>query len=123
MNPVVFFEIPVLDMGRAMGFYQQVFGFSFEKAEIDGNLMAFFPWKKDASGVSGALALGESYVPGRQGVRIYFHADSITAVLKQVEAIGSKILYPRTCVGKAGWVAEFEDSEGNCIALHEDADG
>lgn len=29
-----------------------------------------------------------------------------------------KILYPKTAIGELGWVAEFEDCEGNCIALH-----
>ena len=37
---------------------------------------------------------------------------------KAVEA-GGRVIYPRTAIGELGWVAEFEDSEGNCIALHQ----
>jgi hypothetical protein len=27
------------------------------------------------------------------------------------------VLFPKTSIGELGWVAELEDSEGNCIAL------
>ena len=42
-NPVVYFEIPVNDMNRAIKFYSAVFKFDFEKENIDGNEMALFP--------------------------------------------------------------------------------
>jgi hypothetical protein len=67
---------------------------------------------------NGALAKGESYIPGKQGSRIYFSAVSIEDTLHKVELIGSRVLYPKTTIGESGSVAEFEDSEGNCIALH-----
>jgi predicted enzyme related to lactoylglutathione lyase len=77
-----------------------------------------FPADRAALGVSGALAKGESYVPGKQGVRVYFNTLSIDDTLRRVELAGGRVLYPKTSLGEAGWVAEFEDSEGNCIALH-----
>ena len=36
---------------------------------------------------------------------------------------GGNILYPKTSVGDLGFVAEFEDSEGNRIALHQSIEG
>jgi predicted enzyme related to lactoylglutathione lyase len=118
MNPVVYFEVPVQDLERAIAFYGKVFGYAFERATIDGNEMALFPADRAALGVSGALAKGESYVPGKQGVRVYFNTLSIDDTLRRVELAGGRVLYPKTSLGEAGWVAEFEDSEGNCIALH-----
>jgi predicted enzyme related to lactoylglutathione lyase len=38
--------------------------------------------------------------------------------LSKANANGGKTLYPKTSIGDLGWVAEFEDSEGNRIALH-----
>lgn len=117
-NPVVYFEIPVTNLDRAIAFYEKVFEGKLERVSIDGNEMALFPSDKSVGGITGALAMGESYIPGRQGVRIYFSVASIENTLEKVEKIGNKILYPKTSVGELGWVAEFEDSEGNCIALH-----
>ena len=69
---------------------------------------------------TGALARGESYIPGRQGARVYFATASITDMLGKVVHAGGRVLYPKTSIGKLGWVAEFEDSEGNWIALSEE---
>jgi uncharacterized protein len=116
-NPVTYFEIPVSNLERAIAFYGAVFECEFERLEIDGNDMAYFPSFDDVPGISGALAKGESYVPGRQGSRLYFSSEDIDDTLRRVELVGGQTVYPKTSIGKLGWVAEFEDSEGNCIAL------
>jgi hypothetical protein len=118
-NPVVYFEIPVSDLDRAIAFYSAVFGCEFERVEIDGNVMANFPAFDEVNGITGALAQGDSYVPGKQGSRIYFRVASIDETLNSVERAEGRVLYPKTSIGEYGWVAEFEDSEGNCIALSE----
>jgi len=117
-NPVCYFEISVTDLDRAIEFYTAVFGCPFERVNIDGNEMALFPVFEKASGITGALAKGDSYVPGKQGSRIYFSVVSIKETLHKVKQAGGAVLYPETSVGAYGSVAEFEDSEGNCIALH-----
>lgn len=116
---VSYFEIPVSDLDRAARFYESVFGVALERAEIDGNQMANFPFDESAPGITGALAKGDSYVPGRQGARVYFSVTSIDATLARAISAGGRVLYPKTSIGELGHVAEFEDSEGNCIALHQ----
>jgi hypothetical protein len=117
-NPVNSFEIPVDDLDRAARFYEAVFGCVLERAEVDGNEFAWFPIHNDAPGISGALAKGESYTPSTAGTRIYFSVDDIDATLQKVHTAGGKTMYPKTDIGDLGFVAEFEDSEGNRIALH-----
>ena len=117
-NPVCYFEIPVEDLERAIAFYTAVFGYQLKPATIDGNEMALFPASDETGGITGALARGESYLPGKQGSRIYFSVTSIEETLQKVEQIGGRVLYPGTSLGALGSVAEFEDCEGNCIALH-----
>ncbi|MGE3166239.1 MAG: VOC family protein [Planctomycetota bacterium] len=117
VNPVCYFEVPVVDLDRAVAFYRAVFGCDFERVAIDGNDMALFPADPAAGGASGALARGESYVPGRQGVRVYFRVADVAAALGRAVAAGGRELYPLTAVPGYGRVAEFEDSEGNCVAL------
>jgi predicted enzyme related to lactoylglutathione lyase len=118
-NPVVYFEIPVLDLDRAIAFYSAVFSCELERVALDGNEMANFPDVGEAGGITGALAKGDSYVSGKQGARVYFRVASIDKTFSAVERAGGQVLYPKTSIGAYGWVAEFEDSEGNCIGLSE----
>ncbi len=115
-NPVSYVEIPVADMDRAIDFYQTVFAVSLERTVIDGLDMALFPFDANGRGVSGALAKGDSYVPSRSGPRVYFFVDSIDETLGRAIENGGRVAYQKTSVGDL-WVAEFEDSEGNQIAL------
>lgn len=110
-NPALYFEIPVIDMQRAMAFYRAVFEFDFEVEEIHGNQMAMLPFFQDGTGISGALAYGEIYQPSKQGTLIYLFSPDIEA--------GGKVLFPKTKAGDYAWVAEIEDSEGNRIGLQQ----
>lgn len=117
-NPVVYFEIPVNDIDRAIKFYTTVFNFDFDKEIIDKNEMALFPFADEHSGISGALAKGEIYKPTKEGVVIYFKTENIDETTKLAISSGGQILYPKTDNG-IGLVAEFEDTEGNRIALYQ----
>jgi uncharacterized protein len=117
-NPVVYFEIPVIDIDRATKFYSTVFNFKFDTTIIDNNKMALFPFTEEKSGISGALAMGEIYKPTKDGVLIYFNTVNIDETLRLANTNGGQILYPKTDNG-IGLVAEFEDTEGNRIALYQ----
>lgn len=118
-NPVVYFEIPVNDIDRAIKFYSSVFDLDFDRQVIDHNEMALFPFRDGHFGISGALAKGETYKPTKEGVIIYFKTLDIDKTLKLAVDNGGKVLYPKTSIGEMGVVAEFEDSEGNRIAIHQ----
>jgi predicted enzyme related to lactoylglutathione lyase len=117
-NPVVYFEIPVNDIERAVQFYSAVFNFEFERDVIHDNEMAFFPLSEDNSGISGALAKGEIYKPTINGTLIYFKTEDIDTTLDLALKNGAEVLFPITSNGEFGSVAEFKDCEGNRIALH-----
>jgi predicted enzyme related to lactoylglutathione lyase len=118
-HPVFYFEIPVNDMDRAIKFYSAAFGFDFTRENIHGNEMAFFPLDTSASGITGGLAKGEVYKPSKDGTLIYFLSLDIDQTMSKVEAEGGKVLFPKTKAGDYGFVAEFEDSEGNRIGLNQ----
>lgn len=115
-NPVNYFEIPVTNMERAIRFYQSVFHFDFQLETIDNYEMALFPFSDNTKGISGALAKGEVYIPTKNGVVIYFSTENIENTLQLAVSNGGQMLYPITDNG-IGLVAEFEDTEGNRIAL------
>lgn len=70
-NPVIYFEIPVSDIDRAMKFYNAVFHFDFNKENIDNNEMALFPFEGKLSAISGALAKEEIYKPLGMGCDLF----------------------------------------------------
>jgi predicted enzyme related to lactoylglutathione lyase len=115
-NPFVYVEIPVNDMQRAIRFYETVFDMKLTTTIIDNIEMALFPFDEGKSGITGALAKGEIYKPTIDGVLIYLHTDDIDLTLERVIELGGEILYPKTDNG-IGFVAEFQDLEGNRIAL------
>jgi predicted enzyme related to lactoylglutathione lyase len=119
VNPVVYFEIPVLDLNRACDFYSKVFETTLTKEVVDGYQMAFFETSGDSFGASGALVVGDVYVPSHQGCFLYFGVESIDETIARAVELGGSVLYPKKSNGDLGSVAEIQDSEGNRIALHE----
>ena len=117
MALVSWFEIPVVDIERAVAFYEHVFEVELERTVIDGHPMALFPDADESGSASGALATGDSYVPSVDGTRVYFRVDDVEGTLARALDRGGQLLYPVTDVGEQGTVAEFADSEGNRIAL------
>jgi len=121
MNPVVYFEIPALDLERACDFYSNVFETTLTKDMVDGYQMAFFESSGDSFGATGALVVGDVYVPSHQGCFLYFGVESIDETVARALEHGGSVLYPKKSNGDLGFVAEIQDTEGNRIALHEES--
>jgi len=120
-NVVGWFEIPVLDMDRAVRFYEQVFGIDLERHSLGPLEMAWFPWVEGGMGSSGSLVKSEFHRPCEGGLRIYFTAFSGDGAVEagRAEAAGGKVLIPRTLIsGDIGYMAVIKDTEGNNICLH-----
>jgi predicted enzyme related to lactoylglutathione lyase len=49
---------------------------------------------------------------------VYFSVPDIEAVLERIKQNGGKVLLTKTSIGEYGFVANFEDTEGNKVALH-----
>ena len=123
MNPVVYFEIPVLDLDRASNFYSKVFETTLTQDVVDGYRMAFFETLGDSFGATGALVVGDVYIPSHQGCFLYFGVASIEETVARALEHGGSVLYPKKSNGDLGFVAEIQDTEGNRIALHEEITG
>ncbi len=118
-NPVNWFEIPVADMGRAKKFYESALGIEIAETEMGPNKMGWFPMEMDRAGAAGTLIQADGYKPSHEGSLVYLHVDKIDPTLKSIGSAGGKTLMPRTSIGEHGFIAHFEDSEGNRVALHE----
>ena len=118
INPVNWFEIPVKDIGRARKFYEKVLGLELTPYDMEPFTMAFFPMTQGAQGAAGSLIKGESYEPSHAGTVVYFSVDDIEEILRRINANGGKTLMPKKSIGQYGFIAHFEDTEGNRLALH-----
>ncbi len=118
INAVNWFEIPVKDLERVGKFYETVLNTKLTLEEMGPFTMAFFPMTLGAQGAAGSLIKGESYEPSHAGTVVYFSVEDIEETLRRINANGGKTLLPKKGIGEYGFIAHFEDTEGNRLALH-----
>ncbi|MEQ8471078.1 MAG: VOC family protein [Marinoscillum sp.] len=119
INPISWFEIPVNDMDRARKFYEKVFEIEMRVQDFGNLLMGWFPQDLNQYGSGGTLVKAKTYTPSYEGAMVYFYSEEIDDVLPRIEEAGGKVINPKTSIGEYGFVAHFEDSEGNRVALHQ----
>ena len=118
-NMVTWFEIAVSDMNRAKKFYEEVFSIEISLQDIGGVEMGFFPSNNEAPGAMGSLILEKSYIPSHEGTVIYFASNDVQIELNRIIKAGGEILQEKTMISpEHGFMAVFQDSEGNRIALY-----
>ena len=121
MDKVVHFEIPCEDMKRAETFYHQVFGWKanfipemkyciVHTIETDEKMM---PVEKGAIN-GGLMNRGEIKQPV-----ITISVESIDATLSKLNHHGGKVIKDKMSIGDMGFVAYFQDCEGNVLGLWE----
>lgn len=120
-NVAVWFEIPVSDLARAVGFYETVFAVPLNQSECPSGLpirLALFPADKGA--VTGCLIEHENHKPSDGGSIVYLNGGvDLSEPLARAEAAGARIVVPKTPITpELGYFAQFIDSEGNRIGLH-----
>ena len=121
-NIVGWFEIPVMDMDRAVKFYETVFGIKFQRQSMGELDMAWFPWNSEGVGSPGSLVYApEFYKPSDQGTLVYMTAASgdLAVEMARVEDAGGKVFMPKKQISEEhGFMGVFFDSEGNRVAMH-----
>jgi hypothetical protein len=112
------FEIPALDVSRAVDFYQTVLDIQIERITLPDMEMGIFPYENQA--VTGVIIKSKGYQPSANGVTIYLNAgNNLQVILDRVEAHGGKIIQPKTAhADESGYFALFSDTEGNKLGLN-----
>jgi predicted enzyme related to lactoylglutathione lyase len=116
-NALTWFEIPTLDLNRAVQFYETVLGVHLKREVFGGVPHAMFPAGQSDAG--GALIQDGHRKPSSEGTRIYLDAGGkLDACVDRVRGAGGMLLMPKTDIGDPGFIAVFRDTEGNSVALH-----
>jgi predicted enzyme related to lactoylglutathione lyase len=117
MSRVVHFELPADDPERAIAFYENVFGWKFEKWEGPMEYWLVSTGPEDEPGIDGGLARRQSLETGLENT---IGVDSVDEAVAAIEANGGKVLRPKSALPGVGWLAYCVDTEGTTFGLMED---
>lgn len=119
MSLINWFEIPVINMDRAVQFYEAVLDKKLIRQDMGEMTMSVFPYPEGGTG--GALCLHPMSKPAAEGgVVVYLDGgDDLAVPLGRVVAAGGQVVMPKTQITpEIGYMGFFKDSEGNVVALH-----
>jgi len=115
-NRVVWFDIPVADLERAAAFYRGVLGITVHVEKTPGFSLGVL---EHDQGNGGCLVPKQGEISSSAGVLVYLNANGrLREAVRQVEALGGKVVEPVHPLGPHGFRAIVIDSEGNRVALH-----
>jgi uncharacterized protein len=117
-NRVDFFAINADDVPRARGFYENVFGWSFEPWGPPGFYL--IATGADPSGAhQGALHERRELVPEHKmiGYECTIAVENIDQAIRAIEANGGRLATPKFHIPTVGTCAYFQDTEGNVAGV------
>ncbi len=119
-NRVVWVDIPVTNLDRAMKFYSAVLKNNVKLVETPDCKFAVLDHE---NGNGGCLVEHPGMNPGNGGILVYMNTDDrIREAVSQVESHGGSVLEPIHSIAPHGFCAVIRDSEGNRLALHSNTD-
>jgi predicted enzyme related to lactoylglutathione lyase len=114
MSRVIHFELPADEPERAIAFYEQAFGWKFEKWDGPTEYWLVMTGPEDEPGIDGGLARRTDPSIGTENT---IGVDSVDDAVVKVESNGGKVLRPKLAVPGVGWLAYCQDTEGNTFGL------
>lgn len=118
-NRVVWFDLPVADLDRAVKFYKAVLRNDIFVEQFDDIRFAVLSHDQ---GNGGCLVIQPENV-GQQGPLIYLNVHGfIRDAVEKARELGGEILQDIYSLGPIGYKAMILDSEGNRVALHSEVD-
>ncbi|MBZ6065599.1 VOC family protein [Aeromonas schubertii] len=117
-NTLVWADIPVRDLERAMAFYAGLLDVPVHAQHEEG--MDFAMLRHDGSNAAACLGPMDQYhQPGGGGPLIYLGLnDRLKEAEARVPTLGGKVLEPLHTMGIHGSRVIIEDTEGNRLALY-----
>ncbi len=112
-HPIVHLELSAVDPAAASRFYADLFGWKIEhNADFDYYIFS------GEGGPRGGFVKPDGNQHKAGEVVVYIGTDDIDAALKKVEALGGKVLQPKTEIRGVAWYALFADPTGNRLGLY-----
>ena len=109
MARLVHFEMNVKDVHKTISFYEDVFGWKFQKWDGPMDYWLIMTGDEEEPGIDGGLGYEEEGFPK---VVNTIDVGDIDEIIKKIESKGGAIVRPKHAVSGVGWLAYFKDSEG-----------
>jgi len=128
MNRVVHFEIQAENPERAMKFYKDVFGWSFEQWGEQKYWMVMTAEKDSKEpGINGGMLPrpanpGAGGAPKECGANAYVctvQVEHFDETAKKIEGAGGVVASPKFALPAMAWQGYFLDTEGNTFGVHQ----
>ena len=115
------FDIPALDLDRAIRFYSAVLGATVAEQEMGDMTIGMLPTTDGPP--MGCILVDENFKPSANGIRIYLGVDDrLKAAVAAVRANGGAVQEDIHAIGPFGFRANVLDSEGDRFALHSETE-
>lgn len=107
---IVHAELPATDLEQCAEFYGNVFDWQF--VPYADNYEVFMT--PDPKGIGGGFT---TEAPAGSGAVFYIYCADIDSTLDRIEQAGGTRFMPRTPIPGMGWIALFNDPQGNVVGL------
>ena len=119
-NRAVWFDIPVVELDRAVKFYKAVLAIEVSVHEMEGFSFGVLDHKE---GNGGCLVPKPDEIASDSGILLYLNVHGrIHDAVAKAKDHGADILEDVHPIGPHGFRALIRDSEGNRLALHSEVD-
>jgi len=118
MSRPIHFDFTADNPERVAAFYSDVFGWKFQKWEAEGapDYWLITTGEKDEMGIDGGMSRRD----GRKAVTINtIGVPSVDEFTAKISAGGGKVTAPKMPIPGVGWLAYFEDPDGNSFGIIE----
>lgn len=129
---IVWLEISVANLARAIKFYENVFNFKLDVKNVFDTDMAFF--EAQQMGIKGSIIQVDNY-QGCNGIKPMFYVDILHESLEKVKEFGGEIITEPSLLKQKnkhgdtiikenyidnhiGYIAQIKDSENNYFYLY-----
>lgn len=119
MPRVVHFEIHAADPARGVKFYENVFGWTFQKWEGPMEYWLITTGPDDQPGINGGLLPRRGEIDGEAVIAYVCTVDvaDLDASIATVAANGGTMAVPKMPIPGMGWLAYCKDTEGNIFGM------
>jgi predicted enzyme related to lactoylglutathione lyase len=122
MPRVVHFEIHSENPERAIRFYQDIFGWEFNKWSGTQDYWLIKTGPDDQPGIDGGLMRRQGQIDGQAVIAYVCTVDvpSVDDLTRKVTQGGGQVVVPKMPVPGVGWLAYCKDTEGNIFGVMQD---
>lgn len=114
-NRVVHFEIPCDNPEKTIEFFQNAFGWNFQRFGEEEYWIVITGDEKEP-GINGGLMKKKD---PRQPIANTIGVEDLEKAIKDIESSGGTIVVPKMPIPKVGWLAYFTDPDGNIHGVYQ----